>query len=227
MILLSYAIFFDVENTTIRIPTNPESIKIKSGQSIEEYDILKLGKISKPSTMDLIEYSFTAEFPSKLYSYVVTRNEFKHANFYLNLFETWRKEKKPIRFIASNGYKDISSLVFIESLGIEETAGEEGDYYVDFNLKEYVPYEVREVDIDNQTTEKITINKNNIQNKRTVNIPKPDETYYTIVPGDTLWKISKRFLGDGNQFTKIHKLNQPQISENPNLIYPGQKIRIT
>ena len=45
--------------------------------------------------------------------------------------------------------------------------------------------------------------------------------WYTVVKGDTLWELSKRY---GVALSRIIALN-PQIS-NPNLIYPGQKVRI-
>ena len=47
------------------------------------------------------------------------------------------------------------------------------------------------------------------------------EEWYTVVRGDTLWGLSKRY---GTALSTIIALN-PQIS-NPNLIYVGQKVRI-
>ena len=47
------------------------------------------------------------------------------------------------------------------------------------------------------------------------------EEWYTVVKGDTLWGLSKRY---GVALSRIIDLN-PQIS-NPNLIYVGQKVRI-
>ncbi len=47
---------------------------------------------------------------------------------------------------------------------------------------------------------------------------------YTVKKDDSLFKIAKEFLGDGNRWKDIHDLN-PEIS-SPNLIYPGQKIKI-
>lgn len=51
------------------------------------------------------------------------------------------------------------------------------------------------------------------------------ERYYEIQSGDNLTKISKKFYGDGNLYNKIFEANKEVIKE-PNLIYPGQKIRI-
>lgn len=46
-------------------------------------------------------------------------------------------------------------------------------------------------------------------------------TYYTVVKGDTLWAIAKRYLGNGALYPKIASWNN--IS-NPDKIYPGQRL---
>ncbi len=51
-----------------------------------------------------------------------------------------------------------------------------------------------------------------------------DQTY-TVVAGDSLSKIAKRYYGDANQWRRIHEANRDQIT-NPDLIYPGQRIKI-
>jgi nucleoid-associated protein YgaU len=48
---------------------------------------------------------------------------------------------------------------------------------------------------------------------------------YTVVKGDSLSKIAKRFYGDAQQWQKIYEANKDQI-KNPDLIYPGQTFRI-
>lgn len=49
--------------------------------------------------------------------------------------------------------------------------------------------------------------------------------YYTIESGDTLSAIAKRFLGNASAYPKIFEANR-EVIKDPNLIYPGQKIRI-
>jgi nucleoid-associated protein YgaU len=48
---------------------------------------------------------------------------------------------------------------------------------------------------------------------------------YTVVAGDSLSKIAKRYYGDANQWHRIHEANRDQIT-NPDLIHPGQRLKI-
>jgi len=48
---------------------------------------------------------------------------------------------------------------------------------------------------------------------------------HRVVPGDTLWGIAARYLGNGIRWPEIFRLNQGQI-RNPHWIYPGQVFKI-
>lgn len=54
--------------------------------------------------------------------------------------------------------------------------------------------------------------------------PQADRTY-TVVKGDSLSKIAKRFYGDAQQWRRIYEANRDQI-QNPDLIHPGQTFRV-
>lgn len=48
---------------------------------------------------------------------------------------------------------------------------------------------------------------------------------YTVKAGDTLSKIAKEHLGDGNAYMKIYEANRDQLND-PNLIKPGQVLKL-
>lgn len=51
------------------------------------------------------------------------------------------------------------------------------------------------------------------------------ERIYEVKAGDTLSKIAKQEYGDANAYMVIFEANK-DILKNPNLIHPGQKLRI-
>jgi uncharacterized protein YidB (DUF937 family)/LysM repeat protein len=55
--------------------------------------------------------------------------------------------------------------------------------------------------------------------------PKAAEQSYTVERGDSLSKIAKKVYGNANEWRKIFEANRDQIS-NPDLIHPGQVLRI-
>ena len=54
-------------------------------------------------------------------------------------------------------------------------------------------------------------------------IPTPEPTKYVVQEGDTLWDICVRFYGDGTKYAEVATKNG---IVNPDLIYPGQVIKL-
>ncbi len=80
--------------------------------------------------------------------------------------------------------------------------------------------------------EKAILMAGNVQGVHTVQadaVDAPEQSvqveFYTIVSGDTLSGIAKRFLGNAMDYPLIFEANR-EVIKDPNLIYPGQKIRI-
>jgi nucleoid-associated protein YgaU len=83
-----------------------------------------------------------------------------------------------------------------------------------------------------QAMEKAVLLAGNIQGVTEVkadNLTAPAATekveYYVIKSGDTLSGIAAKFYGKGSLYPRIFEANRGVI-KNPDLIYPGQKIRI-
>jgi len=55
--------------------------------------------------------------------------------------------------------------------------------------------------------------------------PESQANFYTVQSGDSLSKIAKAHYGDPLLYTKIFEANQPMLKD-PNMIYPGQVLRI-
>ena len=84
---------------------------------------------------------------------------------------------------------------------------------------------------DQATMEKIVLCCGNVSgvaavnNMMSVDHSAPEATYYTVVAGDNLSKISKANYGDPNKYMKIFEANKPMLT-HPDKIYPGQVLRI-
>lgn len=83
-----------------------------------------------------------------------------------------------------------------------------------------------------EAMEKAVLIAGNVQGVKEVNIsnmvaPKVEAKveYYTIIKGDTLSGIAKKVLGNAMDYPKIFEANR-EVIKDPDLIYPGQKIRI-
>lgn len=66
-----------------------------------------------------------------------------------------------------------------------------------------------------------------VDNQLQVDAPAPEAVMYTVVKGDTLWKIAEEHYGKGKgaKYTVIFEANTPMLT-HPDKIYPGQVLRI-
>lgn len=58
-----------------------------------------------------------------------------------------------------------------------------------------------------------------------VTTPEPEAVFYEVKSGDSLSKIAKQHYGDAMKYPVIFEANKPMLKD-PNLIYPGQVLRI-
>lgn len=88
---------------------------------------------------------------------------------------------------------------------------------------------------DRAAFEKLVLMAGNVQDIESVNADKveilddspaaEEVIYYEIKKGDSLSKIAKEFLGDAMKYPVLFEANR-EVIKDPDLIYPGQKIRI-
>lgn len=112
----------------------------------------------------------------------------------------------------------------MEDYKITEDSKNGFDLKVKISLKQYREYGTKTVNIKIQASK----SKATVQPTRaaeTSPAPAASQTY-TVVRGDCLWNIAKRFYGNGAKYTVIYDANRGVIGGNPNLIYPGQVLTI-
>jgi nucleoid-associated protein YgaU len=84
---------------------------------------------------------------------------------------------------------------------------------------------------DQATKEKVILCCGNVDgvekvtDELTVEQSAPEAQYHTVVKGDTLSAIAKKYYGDASKYPEIFEANKPMLKD-PNKIYPGQSLRI-
>ena len=136
----------------------------------------------------------------------------------INKINQWKASNKPVHLIVTAC--GVNLYVTIENFTYTEEGGDPGTYQYSITLKEYREITVRQIKID-ASNGTATVQKEESRIDNTVQ-PKT----YTVVSGDCLWNIAKKFYGSGSQYTKIYDANRGVIGGNPNLIYPGQVLTI-
>lgn len=209
--------FKDRYNLYLRLPVNPESIEIDSPFSINTIDVVSLGEVPIPGERGLKTISFSSFFPEHYNESYCEYEDFPKPSEWVKQIEEWRDTRFNIRIIVTG--TEISIPVFVSEFTIEpERAGSPGDIYYSISLTEFKAPQVRIIEEKKKVTAK----------PARPPAPKPKPKTYTVVRGDSLWKIAAKpsIYGKGADWRKIYNANKGVVGKNPNLIYPGQKLVI-
>ena len=154
----------------------------------------------------------------------------KGRGIFFDIFEELKTSKKPFQFIvcrrtpAGKKLLNTNIKVSLEDYKITEDAKDGFDFKVKFSLKQWRDYGTKTINIQIAASKP----KASAEPQReTNNSPAPAASQtYTVVKGDCLWNIAKKFYGNGSKYTVIYDANRGVIGGNPNLIYPGQVLTI-
>lgn len=205
------------EKSTFHFPVNPFGITLNRSKKYETVDIIDVGEIDfSDNSKKIKELSFNTLLPAEYNSFCRYLFLPKPIEA-LKKLEKWMEQKEPVRLIITNF--DFNDLVIISNVSEEEKAGETGDKYINISFRIW-----REVKIEKLSSSEIAKITPLVNNRA----EKPKEKTYTVVSGDSLWKIAVKFYGNGTKWTTIYNNSQNKntIGANPNLIYPGQKLVI-
>lgn len=212
----------------ILLPVAPEKLQLKINNNNKTLTLINNGEINILKDAKLTDISFEILLPNSKYPFAMYKDGFKKPIYYLEKLEKLKTSKKPFQFIVSRKMPtnavlfDTNMQVSLEDYKITEEAKQGFDIKVSVNLKQYKQYSTK--------TMKITIKQ---ARPKPVAVPvvtrpapsPPTTRTYTVVRGDCLWNIAKKYYGNGSQYTKIYNANRDKI-KNPNLIYPGQVLTI-
>lgn len=209
----------DRYNLYMRLPVNPESFEITSPFSINTVQVASLGEIPIPGERGLKSVSFSSFFPAKYNESYCEYPDIQSPAVWVGQIENWRDTRFNLRLIITGSFTSLP--VYVSEFIIEpERAGSPGDVYYSLTLTEFKAPSVRILE-DKKKPVKVASDTRPSATKAT---PKS----YTVVRGDSLWKIAAKpsIYGKGADWPRIYNANKGVIGKNPNLIYAGQKLVI-
>lgn len=222
-----YEFYFD----KVLLPVTPDKITMKIGGADKTYTLMNEGEISVLKSPKLTDIEFDLLLPNNPYPFAVyPTSKFVPAVYYLDLIKGYKQDKTPFQFkitrMFPNGTAifDTDMKVSLESYTIKESADNGFDVVVSVSLKQYRDYGTKTCTVTTDSGKTTAA----VNKKRPVSDNAPTtagkEKVVTVKKGDNLWAICKTHLGDGSLYKAVAKENG---IPNPNLIYAGQKIRLS
>lgn len=208
--------------TRVALSMLPDTVKLNASGKFQSYDIINAGEIKIPKGQNLTDISWgktTLPGAKRRNMSYIKRQHWRAPNEIINTFERWRKNGTRIKLMVTETV--INHDVYLESFTVE-AAGGTGDYEYSISFteaKDMMVYTVSELGLQ----PKSATNSNVSSGTRPA---PPKANTYTVVGGDTLWAIAKKFLGAGKRYMEIYNANKSTIGSNPSLIYPGQVLTI-
>ncbi|GEO26224.1 hypothetical protein AAC03nite_20090 [Alicyclobacillus acidoterrestris] len=204
-------------STRYYFPMNPEQIQVQIGPKVETHTIISLGDVSAPRGRQLRVYSWQGILPGagrKNQPYV---KHWTDPQTFHGLLRDWANSGTSLQLIITG--TGINITVFISQY-TPSWSGGMGDisYSIEFT-------ERRQIIVN--TSSSSSSSTTSSTSSKTTSRPKPQTPQtYTVVKGDTLWTIAKKFSGSGANENDLYALNKSVIGADPDLIKPGMVLRL-
>lgn len=231
----------------LELPYAPSELTINIGGNNKTVELINGKELNILKNPKLTEIEFDIELPrGRQYPFA---NKLVSSKTYTDYFEKLMLNKLvvPLVITRPNPFlrggtgiggtiKDFESNtlnVSLEGYELKESAENAYDVTVSLKFKEYPNY---------GTAKKVTVANKKPKKVKTVTKPKATSTVtknkkYTVKKGDCLWKISRKYYGNGNKWKTIYNANKSLIektarkygkksSSNGWWIYPGTELTI-
>ena len=212
----------------VELPVTPAKMQTKINNNNKTVNLINGGEVSILKEAGLTDISFEALIPQT--SYPFANNNDHNAKYYLDLFEKLKTSKQPFQFVVIRQNPNNDELfgtditVSLEDYTITEDAKNGLDLMVSIKLKQYRSYQTKILEVQNNTA--------TVTNTRDANTA-PNSSTHTVIKGDTLWGIAKKYYNDGSKYGVIYDANKTLIDTansgkgvSKHTIYVGQVLTI-
>lgn len=213
--MLEFWLKCENDKVNLLLPVTPGNYSITYGNSIETLELTNIGDINMVGNKRAITIKLSCFFSTNNYNYVNRKTYSVNNPFeYVKLIKNWIDNKEIIRLIiADEESTRINKEFLIEDITYSEDGQSNKDINYTITLKEYIKLNVVKSD---------TINVKVTRAAKEI----PNSSMYVVKSGDSLFKIARKMYGDSTKWINIYNVNKLIIGNNPNLIYPGQKLNI-
>ncbi|MGG0644292.1 LysM peptidoglycan-binding domain-containing protein [Sporosarcina gallistercoris] len=199
-------VYLSAKNDTegFRLPINPEEINVKRAGAGESFKIAKLGSVNVPKDPELQEFELESFFPARETHY--SNVDFQEPQSYIDKLNRWLESQEPIRYIYVNGSFSVNEMVTIENFEYCESYGTE-DVDYELELMKYVDFGPKQLKIEKPKPDKKAPPKVTASKKPSRQTKKLIPQTYSLVKGDSLWKVTQKYTGNGANYKKLQTLN--------------------
>jgi hypothetical protein len=199
----------------IHFPINPEQVTAQTGAKLQTFEVIALGDISLPRGYVPTRFIWDSILPGELRKDAAYIKDWRSPKELLGILSGWRMKGEKLRLLVTE--TPINHDVYIDTLN-HTWGGGHGDAQYNITL-----VEARELIVSTQAEMQANQTGTPAAAKRPA--PSTPKTY-TVKSGDTLYGIAKQVFGDGGRWPEIYGVNTAVIGKDPNLIKPGQVLRI-
>ena len=199
------------------MPVTPGSYNWMTGKRMETINISQLGDVFRPGGRARFNGELEFLLPAQEYPFLEAGTR-ADPQYYIDELNEMAASNEPVRLIVTG--TDVNVLVYIEEVDVSERDGTR-DRYATVTMREYVDL--------------IAVETVLAGGRGTGNGARPSAGQgelqggtggsYTIVRGDTLSAICRRYYG-GSSAKYYNALAEYNGIKNPHLIYPGTTITI-
>lgn len=208
----------DSAGALLVFPLNPERVSTKTGARMVTIETIALGEVRFPRGTQPSVVEWEGRFPGaarRNLPFVSVR--WRSPAELVDQLARWRNANARLRLLITE--TPLNMDVFIESFD-HDWGGGHGDCTYSIRLvqaRDLIVYTVAEA----QAAARVSAGGQGTARPA----PPPPKTY-TVKPGDSLIKIARFVYGDSSRWRSIYEANKSIIGPDPNLIRPGQVLRI-